>query len=223
MTDYLINTIYPAVQGEGVNAGIPMIILRLQGCDVGCPWCDTKETWAVDPAMLRPTFEEAAGVNPLFVERTGAEIAGYIAEHWPYWEWVLVTGGEPARFDLADLVDELHRHGYQVALETSGTETGHLGADFDWVCVSPKIAMPGGKRVQTSALQAADEIKHVIGKPADLAALDTLLDGLPLKQTVEICVQPVSQSQKATALCLQIVQERKWRLSLQLHKYIDQR
>ena len=110
-----------------------------------------------------------------------------------------------------------------MALETSGTEVGHVGANIDWVCVSPKINMPGGRPIVAAAMRSAHEIKHVVGKGADIEQLDQLLAQSELRAKVQICLQPVSQSQKATDLCLEVVQQRGWRLSLQMHKYLGAR
>ena len=223
MNRYPVNDIYPAIQGEGVQTGVPMVMLRLHGCDVGCPFCDTKYTWHVQQRNARNSIEEALGENTLFTERAATEINHYIASNYPQFKWVLISGGEPAQYRLKPLVAALHDGGYKVALETSGTEIGHVGAGFDWVCVSPKIDMPGGKEVLPDALAAADEIKHPVGKQRDIDQLETLLDGKQLKAGVQICLQPISQSNRATDLCIQTVQEKGWRLSLQLHKYVAQR
>lgn len=223
----LVNDIYATVQGEGVQTGVPMVLLRLHGCGVGCPWCDTKETWAIDPSQeevldgldLTPIL----GANPRHARLSGTEIAVYIRQRFPSMHWVLVTGGEPADQDLRSLVAALHDAGYQVALETSGTATGHVHARFDWVCVSPKIDMPGGRQVLGPALAMANEIKHVVGTQQDIDRLDALLQehAIILNSEVQVCLQPVSKSPKATQLCVETVQERGgWRLSIQTHKYL---
>ena len=222
-TRYPVNDVYACVQGEGCQTGVPMILLRLHGCAVGCPWCDTKETWDFLPTLEQQSLVDALGSNGRYSYLTAPKIAAYIRENMPGPRWVLLTGGEPAQYDLRSLVNSLHEEGYQVALETSGTELGHVGAGIDWVCVSPKIEMPGGKQVLPEALSTADEIKHVVGKKKDIDQLDALLDGVTLKQDVQICLQPVSISPKATALCTAVVIERGWRLSVQMHKYIGAR
>jgi len=199
-----------------------MALLRLHGCIVGCPWCDTAETWAFDPANEQSTIDAALGANPRYAYADAEAIATYVRVHCPGPRWVLLTGGEPARYPLGSLVDALHRAGYKVALETSGTELGHVGAGCDWVCVSPKIDMPGGKNVLPEAVAIADEIKHVVGRQRDIEALDELLGRVKIKPDAVICLQPVSQSQKATALCIETVIARGWRLSVQVHKYIGQ-
>jgi len=181
-----VNTIYPAIQGEGCLTGTPMILVRLQGCDLRCPWCDTKEVWSVDGGIELPV--------PVIVEQVRQATTGH--------QWVLVTGGEPTMQRLGPLVDALHGTGYRVALESNG----NFGTDaaFDWVCISPK-----GK-VDSNILCAADEVKYVVK--------DSIPDDVP--DGPVICLQPVSQDLEATALCIETVQERGWRLSIQLHKYL---
>jgi 7-carboxy-7-deazaguanine synthase len=223
MMGYLVNDIYAAIQGEGVQTGVAMVLLRLHGCPVACPWCDTRETWVIDHQRRVPTIQRALGSNANWTVATADALTDYIRATHPGPKWVLVTGGEPTTQDLTPLVRRLHQAGYRVALETSGTGTGHLGAGFDWVCVSPKVNMPGGKRVLPEAVATADEIKHVVGRPEDVVALDRLLSTFKTKDTIQICLQPVSLSPKATALCIETVQQRGWRLSVQVHKYLDQR
>lgn len=220
---YPVNNWYATVQGEGVHTGVPMILLRLQGCGVGCPFCDTKETWEVEPAFevdhddLLPK-----DASPTYTRITGSELVHiFRTELPPNIKWVMLTGGEPARLPLKHLITALHDGGYKVALETSGTEVGHLGAGVDWVCVSPKIDMPGGKQIQPDAISSADEIKMVIGKPADLEKLEHLLTTNSLKEGVTICLQPMSESKKATAICIDHCLARGWRLSIQTHKLIN--
>lgn len=217
---YPVNDLYTCVQGEGVQTGVAMVLLRLHGCDVGCPWCDTRETWQFAPGDQVQTLVAALGANSRYVTLSASEIGQEIRTNHPGPKWVLVTGGEPAQYDLRPLVATIHQIGLKTAIETSGTEIGHVNAGFDWVCVSPKLNMPGGKTIKPEALAVADEIKHVIGRQRDIDDLDTLLAKMSLKVGVQICLQPVSASEKATELCLEVVQKRGWRLSLQTHKFI---
>lgn len=222
---YQVNDLYTCIQGEGVHAGTPMYLLRLNGCGVGCPWCDTKETWVSDPAQRVQTIGEALGATTRWVELLPWDIVAAIRSLPPGPKWVLITGGEPADQDLADLVYTLQKVGYMVAIETSGTASGHIGTGINWVCVSPKIDMPGGRAILPEALAEAHEIKYVIGKPEDINKLDRLLlknDSI-LRPNVQICLQPLSLSAKATQLCTELVTSRGWRLSLQIHKYMGQR
>lgn len=221
MTIYRVNDIYSCIQGEGVQTGVPMALLRLHGCGVGCPWCDTKETWHTDQQNRADTLSDALGATPLWCELSGSEIAAYLRQTYSNLSWVLLTGGEPAEQDLQALCYALHDAGFKVALESSGTALGLFNADIDWVCISPKVNMPGGKQILPAALQRADEVKHVVGKPKDIEVLEGLLQYVRPKTV--ICLQPVSQSEKATQLCIRTVMERGWRLSVQMHKYISQR
>lgn len=214
-----INNIYSCIQGEGVNTGLPMVMLRLQGCEVGCPFCDTKETWESSSIFQLPTIQDALGQNPKWTMQNEQSIILYIQEHYPSFQWILVSGGEPAQYDLSTLVSLLHDHGYKVAIETSGTE--EIRGNFDWVCVSPKIDMPGKKAIQAQPILKADEIKMVIGKPSDFEKLDTLLRNFRTKPDCQICLQPMSQSPKATWLCIEECQKRGYRLSIQIHKYLN--
>lgn len=221
---YACNDLYAAIQGEGCLSGTPMALVRLHGCPVGCPFCDTKETWHADPANRRDVPSDALGTNPLWFEAEAPDIARLARRlGGPAVRWALVTGGEPALRDLNPLVDALHAEGFKAAVETSGTALGHVGAGFDWVCVSPKIGMPGGLVVLPEALALADEIKYVVGKTADLETLAGLLASSPLKAGVEVCLQPLSLNPKATELCTRTAMERGWRLSLQTHRLLGLR
>jgi 7-carboxy-7-deazaguanine synthase len=220
-----LNDLYPTIQGEGAMTGVPMVLIRLQGCGVGCPWCDTKETWVTAAQDRVGTIDEALGTNSRWTDAEPVAIARAARTAAPALAWALVTGGEPAEQDLGPLVAALHVEGFRAALETSGTALGHVGAGFDWVCVSPKMGMPGGKPVLPDVVARADEIKMVVAKPADLEALELLLgqtDRSPKRHQV-ISLQPVSQQPKATELCLKTCIERGWRLSIQLHKCLGER
>lgn len=220
MIEYYVNDIYPTIQGEGVQAGMPMVMLRLHGCGVGCPWCDTKETWDFNPDLRVSGLDEIQGKDGKHALADGADITSYIANNFPSFKWVLLSGGEPADYPLASLVQHLHKAGYKVSLETSGTADGFIGAGIDWVTVSPKFDMPGGKEVLPETFRHADEIKHVVGKPADVLKIESVLKRNHIEGVI-ICLQPVSQSKKATEICLDACMTRGWRLSLQMHKYID--
>lgn len=219
---YHVNEAYASIQGEGSLAGIPMIILRTQGCGVLCSFCDSKQTWALADDAFTGEWADALAHPAKWTDREGHAIARALRDQFPgEINWVLLTGGEPAEQPLAPLIRALHDRGYSVALETSGTALGHVGAEIDWVCVSPKVNMPGGLAVLPAAIATADELKFVIGRESDLATIEDILQW-PTKPDVTIALQPMSQSPRATALCVQVCMARGWRLSLQLHKYIDQ-
>jgi len=216
-----INEVFETIQGEGFHTGVPAIFLRLQGCPVGCPWCDTKHTWTLDDAFL--TTAEAVVEKPqeseaYFDADENAVLAlfeqlKYTAKH------VVITGGEPCMYDLIPLTRLLHQHGYSTQIETSGTYEVKCDDDT-WVTVSPKVDMKGGMRVLTSALHRANEIKHPVAMERHVEELDALLARLGGQLPAHICLQPISQQQRATDLVIKTCIERNWRLSLQTHKYI---
>ena len=179
----------------------------------------------MDPGRRGGALLDVLGTGPAWAEASPEAIAAECRRQGPAIGWALVTGGEPAEQELAGLVSALHAEGFRVAIETSGTATGHVGAGFDWVCVSPKFGMHGGRPVITGAVWAADEVKMVIGKKADIDRLDLFLAATSFKAgaRVQVCLQPVSASQEATALCVATVLDRGWRLSLQTHKYLEMR
>jgi 7-carboxy-7-deazaguanine synthase len=221
MTTYAVNSIYPCIQGEGTQTGVPMIMLRLQGCAVGCPWCDTKETWENRSQDLVSDPAVAFASKNAWTEMEPEEIVRFISNRYPGPRWVLLSGGEPAEQELAHLVSVLHAKRYQVALETSGTAFGHLSVKFDWVTVSPKLNMPGRKVVHKAATLAADEVKYPVGKPGDIENLCAMIAAGYFRNGVTVCLQPLSQSEAATKLCIKECLERGWRLSAQVHKYLN--
>ncbi len=220
-TQLKINEMFETIQGEGVQTGVPSVFVRLQGCPVGCPWCDTKHTWTLDDAflttadaVLNKTQESEAffacadeELLELFAER------GYNARH------VVITGGEPCMYDLTPITSLLHARGYTTQIETSGTYEVLCHVDT-WVTVSPKVDMKGGMPVLTSALKRANEIKHPVAMQKHVEELDELLARLDGDLPEHICLQPISQQQRATDLAIATCIARNWRLSLQTHKYI---
>lgn len=218
---YKINEVFQSIQGEGAHTGVPAIFIRLQGCPVGCAWCDTKHTWEVG-------LDKLADVDQVMAEQTESEHwfeatteqllalyqqQGYTAQH------MIVTGGEPCIYDLTELTNGLIAEGFSVQIETSGTFDIHCHPST-WVTVSPKIGMRGGYKLLTSVLKRADEIKHPVAMEKhiqDLKGLLQLLDGT--KQPL-IYLQPISQQQRATELAIESCIKENWRLSLQTHKFI---
>ncbi|WP_413701634.1 7-carboxy-7-deazaguanine synthase QueE [Psychromonas sp. KJ10-10] len=220
--NYKVNELFQTIQGEGFYTGSPAIFVRLQGCDVGCAWCDTKHTWTISPDkqttlnLLTDRSNESERWSSVSAQQIIDEIKrlGYSAK------LVVITGGEPCMYDLRELTHLLHEFGFKTQIETSGTYPV-LVDPSSWVTVSPKVNMRAKKEVLLSALERANEIKHPVGTEKDIEQLDALL--LPLKdiQQKTICLQPISQKPKATTLCMQVCIERNWRLSVQMHKYLD--
>tara|TARA_Y100000588_G_scaffold133899_1_gene147185 strand:- start:93990 stop:94655 length:666 start_codon:yes stop_codon:yes gene_type:complete len=217
---YQINEIFETIQGEASYTGTPSIFVRLQGCPVGCAWCDTKQTWDASDSYvvsLEQTVEKKADsqhwahasaedVLALFQQR------GYLAKH------VVITGGEPCLFDLNPLCELLHEHGYSTQIETSGTFAIKAPAQT-WVTVSPKINMRGGYDVLASAMQRADEIKHPVAMQKHVDELEALFAQTGVAPKL-VYLQPISQKAKATKLAIDTCIQKNWRLSVQVHKYI---
>jgi len=198
-TEYWVNRVYPTVQGEGRQAGTPMTIIRLQGCPVGCSFCDTPETWSVDDMTLSWWKAEALAAQ------VGLS-------------WALVTGGEPTWHDLGALTAALRVRGIRRALETSGVYP--ITGLWDWVTISPKPR--GLLPLDRQNLRQADEVKWIVGRAEDVQEIEHFVRemGLP-GGGPRISLQPVSCSEKATALCLgALMRHPDWYLSLQTHKMI---
>ncbi|WP_163935747.1 7-carboxy-7-deazaguanine synthase QueE [Paraferrimonas sp. SM1919] len=216
---YPINEVFETIQGEGSHTGVPAIFVRLQGCDVGCSWCDTKQTWALEPQNQVAMDEviQVDGTIGRWSMLTPSELISRIAKFNA--KLVVVTGGEPAMYDLMALSLELERAGYQVQLETSGTYPISI-SDNAFVTVSPKVNMQGKKTVLKSALERANEIKHPVATAAHIDDLNELLAQIDSNGKA-ICLQPISQKPRATELAIATCIANNWRLSIQTHKYIN--
>ena len=140
--------------------------------------------------------------------------------------FALLTGGEPCRHDLTELTSRLVAEGFRVQIETSGTMPIRCHADV-WVTLSPKLDMPGGLAVRQDAWERAGEIKFPVDTAADLARFEHALAAArkaaarPLTELVWL--QPVSQGKEATRLCVEAAFAHQWRVSVQVHKYLDLR
>ncbi len=219
---YPVNEIFQSIQGEGWYTGVPAIFVRLQGCPVGCPWCDTQHSWVVDPAhqVTPDRVVNRSNASANWSSMQVDDILRSFAQHGYHARHVVITGGEPCLYDLNALSGALLTQGYSVQIETSGTSE-ILADDRCWVTLSPKINMKGGLPVLSSALARAQEIKHPVAMTRHIQELDHLLSRCKDADKKVICLQPISTQPRATALAMQVCIERNWRLSVQLHKYLQ--
>lgn len=219
--NYKINEVFESIQGEGAHTGIPSIFVRLQGCPVGCAWCDTKHTWEIDENLqmssTKVMAQNAETANWFTV--TTSQLLDLFKHHGYHAKKVILTGGEPCMYDLTELTTTLIENGFSVAVETSGTFEVKVHPDT-WVTVSPKVDMKGGYEIITSALLRANEIKHPVAMQKHIDELDTLLQVFGENKLPLIYLQPISQQSRATELAVQTCIRRNWRLSLQTHKFI---
>ena len=218
---YKINEVFQSIQGEGAFTGVPSVFVRIQGCPVGCSWCDTKHTWDVDPGRERPAADVLAKDQEDDRWFTAAPEAvlkllreqGYKAKH------IIITGGEPCMYDLRPLTKGLIDNGYSVQIETSGTFEVQCDPRT-WVTVSPKVDMKGGYAVLDQALSVANEIKHPVAMRKHIDELKALLERGVHSENTLVYLQPISQQQRATQLAIDECIDNNWRLSIQTHKYI---
>ncbi len=219
-TRYKINELFETLQGEGSFTGQPSIFLRLQGCPVGCSWCDTKHTWEIHPELeintqqLLDKSEETEQWSNLSLDDIAKVFTqqGFKAKH------IVITGGEPCMVDLTALCEYFEAQGYSCQVETSGTFEIRVSDDC-WVTVSPKVNMRGGYDILASAMNRANEIKHPVGTEQHIDDLKALLARFKVENK-QVYLQPISQKQRATELAIATCIENNWRLSVQVHKYI---
>lgn len=203
------------IQGEGFHTGKPAYFVRIGGCDVGCHWCDVKESW---DSSIHPLTE-----------------AGQIAENASKFpaQAVVVTGGEPCMSDLSYLTGQFKKKGIQTYLETSGAYK--ITGEWDWVCLSPKKTMA----VLKENFAKACELKMIIHNKDDFRFAEEnaiqmengqglKVNGKPLStishqpSTIQLYLQPEwSKRNEMLPLIVEYVQQNpKWMISLQTHKYI---
>jgi len=184
------------IQGEGFNTGQAAYFIRLGGCDVGCHWCDVKESWNAEQHPLTETSE--------IVRRAASHAA----------KAVVITGGEPLMYSLDALCKELRAAGIKIFLETSGAYPP--SGDFDWICLSPKKF----KAPRKDMLQLADELKVIVFNSSDFdwgkqhakdVRVSCRLYFQPEWSKCEVILPVIIDYVKANP---------EWQVSLQTHKYM---
>ncbi len=188
-----VSEIFYSVQGEGAHTGMPAVFLRLAGCSMGCPWCDTPQAFGGGKEMNNLQVLVALAQFPCTT--------------------VIVTGGEPTEQDLPALIALLKSAGHTVHVETNGANDCDVSR-ADFVCVSPK------KYVAQAMLRKADIIKLVVNTQTDLEDLQRYFQYE--NEHTRIYLQPESNKQENIDLCIKLVKEHpSARLSVQLHKLIN--
>lgn len=189
---YPVIEVFESIQGEGTHMGLGATFIRLAGCNLRCPWCDTSYAFNVEHAK-NYLLEELLNTYP-FSQRM-----------------VIITGGEPTLHDLGQMVEELHRRGKYVAIETNGTREVPEEWQVDWVTVSPK---PPEYVIRCRA----DELKYVVDDHFEICNIraDKVADGRIFLQ-VESCRQ--ESAAKAYSMIMKNPRLH-LRLGIQLHKMI---
>jgi len=185
------------LQGEGRYTGHASYFLRLGGCDVGCVWCDVKESW---DASKHPLVQIESMVK--FVVDEMAPIA-------------VITGGEPLMHNLDELTSTLKNNGIRTHIETSGAHP--LSGDWDWICLSPKKF----KAPLPEVIQKANELKVVIFNKTDFEWAEKF--AAAVSPTCMLYLQPEwSKSAEINPLIISYIKKNpQWILSLQTHKFLD--
>jgi len=184
------------LQGEGYHKGTAAFFIRIGGCDVGCHWCDVKESWDAE-------------------KHPATSVAEIVAAAKPYSKTVVVTGGEPLMWPMQPLTDELKALGIKTHIETSGAYP--LTGQWDWFCLSPKK----NKLPLAAAYAAADELKIIVYNKSDFdfAEQQASLVG----PQCHLFLQPEwSVREKMMPLMVDFALDNpKWKVSLQTHKYLN--
>jgi len=185
------------LQGEGFHQGKAAYFIRLGGCDVGCVWCDVKDSW---DAEKHPKFKVES--LKLKVKETPAEI-------------VVVTGGEPLMHDLTELTKELQAAGLKTHIETSGAHP--LSGSWDWVCLSPKKF----KAPLQGIIPLANELKIIVFNKSDFDWAEKY--AAFVSPSCKLFLQPEwDKAAEITPLIIEYIKANpQWELSLQIHKYIN--
>ncbi len=185
-----------SIQGEGFHSGKPAYFIRLGGCDVGCKWCDAKNTW--NPKLYPPT-----DISQI-VERATSCAA----------QAIVITGGEPLLYPLTPLTNTLKNNSLKIFLETSGSQP--FSGYFDWVCLSPKRQQPP----LAESFWHADELKVIVESPADFEWAEQ--NRQRVGRECMLFLQPEwSVSGEMMPLIVEYVKEHpEWNISIQTHKYM---
>jgi 7-carboxy-7-deazaguanine synthase len=184
------------IQGEGFYTGKPAYFIRLGGCDVGCVWCDVKESWDAD-AHPKLNIDE--------IVSEAEKHAGRMA---------VITGGEPLMYDLTVLTKTLKKKGFQTNIETSGAYP--MSGEWDWICFSPKKF----KEAHSTIFPLANELKVIVYNKSDFAFAEKY--AALVNDSCQLLLQPEWDRQdKMLPLIVDYVKANpQWKISLQTHKWM---
>lgn len=196
MTEFPVMEYFYSVQGEGVFTGHPAFFIRLGGCDVGCVWCDVKDSWDADKHPKK-------SIDFLISE----------AQKHPS-KIVIVTGGEPAMYDLSEMCLRFHSAGFRMHIETSGAYP--IIGNFDWVTFSPKKF----KAPISEAASMADELKVVVFNKSDFKWAEEHQALVPSKCKLYLQPEWDKREEMQPLIFNYVLQNPIWNISLQTHKYL---
>ena len=184
------------IQGEGAHTGTAAYFIRIGGCDVGCHWCDVKESW--NASLHPPTLTDIIVTN---VKK--------------YADTVVITGGEPLMWSLDYITSELQKNNIKTHIETSGAYA--FSGKWDWFCLSPKKT----KLPLDEVYDKADELKMIIHNMNDFKFAED--EALKVGSNCKLFLQPEwSKREKMIPVIVEYVMKNpKWKISLQTHKYLD--
>lgn len=184
------------IQGEGYHKGSAAYFVRIGGCDVGCHWCDVKESW--DAEKHPPT-----------------EISTIINNAKQYSDTIVVTGGEPLMWNMSPLTSGLRNENLATHIETSGAFT--LSGDWDWICLSPKKRM----LPLDDIYKVADELKVIVYNQNDFVFAEE--QAAKVQPNCKLFLQPEwSKREQVMPMVVDyVLQHPKWKASLQTHKYMN--
>lgn len=185
------------LQGEGYHSGRAAYFIRLAGCDVGCVWCDVKESWTISPEQY------------LTIDQLLEALSNVAAD------FVVITGGEPTMHDLTELTSVLKKNGFEIAIETAGVHP--LKGHIDWYCFSPKKF----KAPIDEAYSKANELKIVIAHPSDFEWAETHAQKVGPNCKLYLQTEWEKQDRLLPLIIDYIKRNKKWKISLQSHKYMQ--
>ena len=185
-----------SIQGEGVYTGRAAFFIRIAGCDVGCVWCDVKESWDKN---LHQILEVKTLINQVKETKT---------------DFVVITGGEPGMYDLNYLTQELKKLNVEIAIETSGAY--ELKGIFDWITLSPKKF----KKPIDSVISQAHELKIIVFNKSDFDWAERYANLVNLNCKLFLQTEWDKKETNYPLVFDYILANPKWKISVQIHKYL---